>query len=76
MTTEQFSQEQAERERFGLLVNPDLTYRRIVFDEDTARETLGGITANAGLGLALVLVAPAMSRGEPVTGRVDLSKGY
>lgn len=44
MTTEQFSQEQAERERFGLLVNPDLTYRRIVFDEDSAREMLGGGT--------------------------------
>ena len=37
-TTEQFDQGQADRERFGFLVNPDLTYRRIVFDEDTARE--------------------------------------
>ena len=35
--------EQADRERFGFLVNPDLTYRRIVFDDDTARETLGGM---------------------------------
>ena len=34
--------EQADRERFGFLVNPDLTYRRIVFDEDTARNFLGG----------------------------------
>lgn len=25
-------------------VNPDQTYRRIVFDDDTARETLGGMT--------------------------------
>ena len=40
-TTEQFDQGQADRERFGFLVNPDLTYRRIVFDEDTVRETLG-----------------------------------
>ena len=46
-TTEQFDQGQADRERFGFLVNPDLTYRRIVFDEDTARETLGGITGEA-----------------------------
>ena len=43
-TTEQFDQGQADRERFGFLVNPDLTYRRIVFDEDTVRETLGGVT--------------------------------
>ena len=43
-TTEQFDQNQADRERFGFLVNPDLTYRRIVFDEETVRETLGGVT--------------------------------
>ena len=42
-TTEQINQDQADRERFGFLVNPDLTYRRIVFDDDTARETLGGM---------------------------------
>lgn len=41
MTAPQFDQEQADRERFGFLVNPDLTYKRIVFDDDTARETLG-----------------------------------
>lgn len=45
--TEQFNQDQADRERFGFLVNPDLTYRRIVFDEDTARETLGGVANEA-----------------------------
>ncbi|WP_273408244.1 hypothetical protein [Corynebacterium ureicelerivorans] len=43
-TTEQINKDQADRERFGFLVNPDLTYRRIVFDDDTARETLGGMT--------------------------------
>ncbi|OHR21183.1 hypothetical protein [Corynebacterium sp. HMSC034A01] len=43
-STEQFDQSQADRERFGFLVNPDLTYRRIVFDEDTVRATLGGVT--------------------------------
>lgn len=36
--------EQADRERFGFLVNPDLSYRRIVFDEDTARDFLGGFS--------------------------------
>ena len=35
--------EQADRERFGFLVSPDLSYRRIVFDEDTARDFLGGM---------------------------------
>ncbi|WJY96842.1 hypothetical protein [Corynebacterium fournieri] len=42
--TEQFNQDQADRERFGFLVNPDLTYRRVVFDDDTARESIGGMT--------------------------------
>ncbi|WKD56923.1 hypothetical protein CAPI_01745 [Corynebacterium capitovis DSM 44611] len=36
--------EQADRERFGFLVNPDLTYRRIVFDLETAHRFLGGLT--------------------------------
>ena len=44
VTTEQFNQDQADRERFGFLVNPDLSYKRIVFDEDSARELLGGVT--------------------------------
>ena len=44
MTTQPFDQAQADRERFGFLVNPDLSYRRIVFDDATARETLGGVT--------------------------------
>ena len=48
-TTEQFDQNQADRERFGFLVNPDLTYRRIVFDEDTVRETLGSVTEKLSL---------------------------
>ena len=33
MTTQPFDQAQADRERFGFLVNPDLSYRRIVFDD-------------------------------------------
>lgn len=39
-------------------------------------QTLGGITANAGLGLALVLIAPAMSRGELSTGDIALFTTY
>ena len=39
-------------------------------------QTLGGITANAGLGLALVLVAPAMSRGDLSTGDIALFTTY
>lgn len=39
-------------------------------------QTLGGITANAGLGLALVLIAPAMSRGELTTGDIGLFTTY
>lgn len=33
----------SDRERFGLLVNPDLTYRRIVFDTETASRFLGPV---------------------------------
>lgn len=32
-----------DRERFGFLVNPDLTYRRIVFDIDDANQFLGPV---------------------------------
>lgn len=39
-------------------------------------QTLGGITANAGLGLALVLVAPAMRRGELTAGDIGLFTAY
>lgn len=39
-------------------------------------QTLGGITANAGLGLALVLIAPAMRRGELSAGDVGLFTTY
>ena len=39
-------------------------------------QTLGGITANAGLGLALVLIAPAMGRGELSAGDVGLFTLY
>ncbi|MFN8019857.1 MAG: ABC transporter ATP-binding protein [Acidimicrobiales bacterium] len=39
-------------------------------------QTLGGITANIGLGLALVVVAPAMSRGELSVGDVGLFTAY
>lgn len=39
-------------------------------------QTLGGITANAGLGLALVLVAPAMGRGELSAGDIALFTSY
>jgi ATP-binding cassette subfamily B protein len=39
-------------------------------------QTLGGITANAGLGLALILIAPAMSRGELSTGDIGLFTTY
>lgn len=39
-------------------------------------QTLGGITANAGLGLALVLVAPAMRRGELSAGDIGLFTAY
>ena len=39
-------------------------------------QTLGGITANAGLGLALVLIAPAMSRGELSIGDIGLFTAY
>ncbi|WP_342319062.1 hypothetical protein [Corynebacterium mayonis] len=35
--------EQADKERFGFLVNPDLSYRRIVFDMDTAHKFLGSL---------------------------------
>ena len=39
-------------------------------------QTLGGITANAGLGLALVLIAPAMSSGELSVGDIGLFTTY
>ncbi len=39
-------------------------------------QTLGGITANAGLGLALVLIAPAMSNGELSIGDIGLFTTY
>ncbi|HWJ96607.1 MAG TPA: ABC transporter ATP-binding protein [Acidimicrobiales bacterium] len=39
-------------------------------------QTLGGITANAGLGSALVLIAPAMSRGDLSTGDIALFTAY
>jgi len=39
-------------------------------------QTLGGITANAGLGLALVLVAPAMRSGELSVGDIGLFTAY
>lgn len=39
-------------------------------------QTLGGITANAGLGLALLLVAPAMQRGELSVGDIGLFTTY
>lgn len=39
-------------------------------------QTLGGITANAGLGLALVVVAPAVRRGELSTGDIGLFTAY
>lgn len=32
-----------DRERFGFLVNPDLTYHRIVFDLDSANQFLGPV---------------------------------
>jgi ATP-binding cassette subfamily B protein len=39
-------------------------------------QVLGGITANAGLGLALVLTAPALRRGELTVGDVGLFTTY
>lgn len=39
-------------------------------------QVLGGITANAGLGLALLLAAPAMRRGELTVGDVGLFTTY
>jgi ATP-binding cassette subfamily B protein len=39
-------------------------------------QTLGGITANAGLGLSLLLVAPLMSRGELSVGDIGLFTTY
>ncbi len=39
-------------------------------------QVMGGITANAGLGLALVLVAPALQRGELSVGDVGLFSTY
>lgn len=39
-------------------------------------QTLGGITANAGLGLALVLVAPAIRRGDLSAGDIGLFTAY
>lgn len=39
-------------------------------------QVLGGITANAGLGLALVLVAPALRRGELTVGDIGLFSTY
>ncbi|MCU1371819.1 MAG: transporter, ATP-binding protein [Ilumatobacteraceae bacterium] len=39
-------------------------------------QTLGGITANAGLGLALVLIAPAMSKGDLSIGDIGLFTTY
>lgn len=38
--------------------------------------TLGGITANAGLGLALVAIAPAVRAGELSTGDIGLFTAY
>ena len=32
-----------DHERFGFLVNPDLTYRRIIFDIDHASQFLGPV---------------------------------
>lgn len=39
-------------------------------------QVLGGITANAGLGLALLLVAPAMRRGDLSAGDIGLFTAY
>lgn len=39
-------------------------------------QVLGGITANAGLGLALLAAAPAMSRGELTPGDIGLFTTY
>ncbi len=39
-------------------------------------QVLGGITANAGLGLALVLVAPALRRGDLTVGDIGLFTTY
>ena len=39
-------------------------------------QVLGGITANAGLGLALLLTAPAMRRGELTVGDIGLFTTY
>ncbi|MCU1496796.1 MAG: transporter, ATP-binding protein [Acidimicrobiales bacterium] len=39
-------------------------------------QVLGGITANAGLGLALVLAAPAMRRGDLTIGDIGLFTTY
>ncbi|CAN5513434.1 ABC transporter ATP-binding protein [soil metagenome] len=39
-------------------------------------QVLGGITANAGLGLALLLAAPAMRRGELTVGDIGLFTTY
>ena len=32
-----------DRERFGFMVNPDLTYRRIIFNADAANQFLGPV---------------------------------
>lgn len=32
-----------DRERFGFMVNPDLTYRRIIFNADNANQFLGPV---------------------------------
>ncbi len=36
-----------DRERFGFLVNPDLTYHRIVFDMDSANQFLGPVVRDS-----------------------------
>lgn len=35
----------SDQEKFGLLVNPDLTFRRIVFDLDDANQFLGPVVS-------------------------------
>lgn len=36
-----------DHERFGFMVNPDLTYRRVVFDIDHANQFLGPVVSEA-----------------------------
>ena len=62
MTTQPFDQAQADRERFGFLVNPDLSYRRIVFDDATFLDRQYTVWGQVESGMEHI---DALPKGEP-----------